>query len=165
MLTRVTIVCIVLAGLFPSLGLGFGGLWLLALVSIALGGLWLLSYHRSATEGATLMLVGFVVLAGLGANLPGGALWAPPAVVLALAAWDLDRFTRRMRSAAASDENHTLERHHLQRLSVVSGLGLVLAWAALGLRFKLDMAWVLALGLFAIVGLSLAVRTLVRGSD
>lgn len=165
MLTRVTFICIFLAGLLPSLGLVFGGLWPLALISVALGSLWLVSYRRGAVEWAPLMLVGCVALAGVGISLRGGALWAPPGLVLALAAWDLDRFTDRMRRGAVTAENHNLELQHLARLLAVSGVGLALAWAALGLRFELDMAFVLALGFFAILGLSFAIRTLVRGSD
>ena len=79
------------------------------------------------------MLVAFIAAAGVGVNMSQSAIWAPPTVVLALAAWDLERFGARLRLADASQETRELERRHLWRLLAVSGLSLVLAFAAMGL--------------------------------
>ena len=112
----------------------------------------------------------------MGVALRGGAIWAPLCLVAALAAWDLDRFAGRLSSVGArpaaiegvggaDDETHDLERRHLWRLAVVSGLGLVLSWAGQAIHFKLDLTVMLVLGFVAILGLSRAVRALVRESD
>jgi hypothetical protein len=166
MLKRVTLVVIALAGIVPGIGLALSGVWPLALACAAMGGLWLYGYRHGWDGLASLLLVGFIIPAAIGVGLSGGAVWAPLAVVLALAAWDLHRFTGRMVNAGAySDETRVLERRHLVRLLAVSGLGLVLSWTAVAIRLKLGMAVALALGFLAILGLSQLVQALARESD
>jgi len=165
MLTRITFVLIILAALIPAAGLALTGAWLLALPCVALGALWLVGYTRQLEGLGSFMLVAFIAVAGIGVNLNQSAIWAPPTVVLALAAWDLERFGSRLRLADASQGTRELERRHLWRLLAVSGLSLVLAWVALGSRLKLDMAVALGLGFLAILGLSQVIRSLARESD
>jgi hypothetical protein len=165
MLTRIILVLIVLAALISAGGLTASGAWPLALLCIAFGALWLLAHRRRWDAAASLCLLAFIGAAGVGVNLRGGGIWAPLVMVLALAAWDLGRFVARLSGAGASDDTHDLERRHLLRLAVVSGLGLALAWVALVARLKLDLAALLLLGLLAILGLSQLVRALARESD
>ena len=165
MLTRITFIVIFLTSLTSAAGFALTGAWPLALPCVALGALWLVGFARRLEGLGSLMLVAFVVAAGVGVSLSQRSIWAPPTVVLALAAWDLERFGARLRLADASAETGELERRHLWRLLAVSGLSLALAWAALGSRLKLDMAVALALGFLAILGLSQVVRALARESD
>jgi len=165
MLTRITYIVIFLTALIPSAGFVLTGAWPLALPCVALGVLWLIGFARRLEGLGSFMLVAFIVAAGVGVNLSQSAIWAPPTVVLALAAWDLERFGARLRLADASPETRELERRHLWRLLAVSGLSLALAWAALGSRLKLDMAVALGLGFLAILGLSQVIRSLARESD
>jgi hypothetical protein len=165
MLTRITFIIIILAALVPTAGFVLNGAWPLALPCVALGALWLVGFARRLEGLGSFMLFAFIVAAGVGVNLSQRSVWAPPTVVLALAAWDLERFGARLRLADASSETRELERRHLWRLLAVSGLSLALAWAALGSRLKLDMAVALALGFLAILGLSQVIRALARESD
>jgi hypothetical protein len=165
MLRRITFIIMVLTALIPAAGFALSGAWPLALPCVALGALWLVGFARRLDGLASFMLLAFVAAAGVGVSLSQRAIWAPPTVILALAAWDLERFGERLRLAEASSETRELERRHLWRLLAVCGLSLALAWAALGSRLKLDMAVALALGFLAIVGLSQVIRALARESD
>jgi hypothetical protein len=82
-------------------------------------------------------------------------------VVLALVAWDLDRFLGRMR-AAGRIKDVGLERHHLWRLLIVAGTGLFLGAVALSVKIRLGFAVVFMLALLAVLGLSRVVGFLRR---
>lgn len=171
MLKPITLAIILLAGLIPAAGLLAGGAWPLAAACAGLGGLWLVGCLRGWDGLASWLLAGFVVLAALGIGARGGSLWAPPAVVLALAAWDLQRFMGRAGALSAGDAGRDLTARHLRRLLAVSGLGLALSWiaaaagAAAGADFKLSLGAALALGFLAMLGVSLVIRALARESD
>jgi hypothetical protein len=191
MLRRITYTAILLASAVLAVSFGWAGIWPLALAAVAAGILWAYAFRRHWEGAASLLLVCFVILAALAVNLAGGRLLAPVAVVASLAAWDLHRFLARLRSGFAEDvededadiedaetvvetapedllleqERRELERQHLRRLLVVSGIGLALAWIAEAARFRLALPVALALGLLAILGLSQVVRSLVRQSD
>lgn len=165
MLGRITWVAIILAGAIPAAGYALNGLWPIALGAAALTGLWLVDYGRRWGKLSALAFPCFVVAAAAGVNLTWGAGWAPAGLVVALAAWDLDRFAGRLRVVDVTDETADLKRRHLVRLLLVSVLGLVLAWIALGIRIELSFALILLLGFLAVIGLSVAVRSLARESD
>jgi hypothetical protein len=165
MLTRITYIVIFLTALISTAGFVLAGAWPLALPCVALGVLWLIGFARRLEGLGSFMLVAFIVAAGVGVNLSQSAIWVPPVVILALAAWDLERFGARLRLADTSPETRELERRHLWRLLAVSGLSLALAWAAMGSRLKLGMAVALGLGFLAILGLSQVIRALARESD
>jgi hypothetical protein len=68
---------------------------------------------------------------------------APPlplisAAVLALAAWDLSRFRKRLAGAAPEKARRDMERKHLLRLFSVSLIGLATAVLATGIRLRGD---------------------------
>lgn len=176
MIARVILFCILLAAAAALIGFVLAGAWQLGLLAAGLGGLWIAARRKGWGGAASPLLLGFIVLAAMGVALRGGAIWAPLCLVAALAAWDLDRFAGRLSSVGArpaavegvggaDDETRDLERRHLWRLGVVSGLGLVLSWAGQAIHFKLDLTVMLVLGFVAILGLSRAVRSLVRESD
>ncbi len=173
MLKPATLATILLAGLIPAAGLLAGGAWPLAAACAGLSGLWLVGCLRGWNGLASWLLVGFVVLAAIGISARGGSLWAPPAVVMALAAWDLQRFMGRAGAINAGDAGRDLTGRHLRRLLAVSGLGLALGWiaadaaaaSAAGTDLKLSLGAALALGFLAILGVSLVIRALARESD
>jgi hypothetical protein len=165
MLRRIAVILIVVIAIFSAAGFAAVGAWPLMLPCLVLAALWLAGVVRRWEGLGSLMLFAFVVAAGIGANLDQRALWTAPMVVLALAAWDLERFAARLRLAGADADTRELERRHLWRLAGVSGLSLLLTWSVLGVRLKLGMAVALGLGMLAILGLSQLVRALVRESD
>lgn len=174
MIARVTLFCILLAGLAAAAGFTLAGAWQLGVLAVGLASLWIVARRKGWSGASSPLLLGFIVLAALGTGLRGGAIWTPLCLAAALAAWDLDRFAGRLAggpptASAGADERAAdaaaLERRHLARLGGVIGLGLALGWASQALRLKLDLTVMLLLGFVAILGLSWLVRSLVRESD
>jgi hypothetical protein len=83
-------------------------------------------------------------------------------VLLALAAWDLGRFTFRLSDVPDAAAAARLERVHLLRLGLALAIGLVLGGLALLVRISLDFGWALLIGAAAVIALSRAARGLVR---
>ena len=149
-----------------ALAAGYGpSRWTGALFIGALGLLWLLGQRRHAEWPASPALAVFVGAAVL------GTWWGAPRVLMlagvtaALAAWDLDHWTRRLMSVKVTEDVRACERGHIRRLLGVAGLGLLLGAMALASQVRLGLGQVVLLGLLAIVGLSGAVGFLRRESD
>ena len=147
-----------------ALGYATSGLWTEALLIAALGFLWLLGRWYGWGWVASVALVFFVGAAVVGLWLNLGAGWMLLGVVAALCAWDLDHFVQRLMSVGRVERERELERAHLQRLLIVSGLGFLLAAVALGINVKLDFGAVFLLALLAVLGLSRAIGFLRRES-
>jgi hypothetical protein len=147
------------AGLLALL-VAANGQWGLALVALATGAGWGWA-HRQAwrwlSPFAFTVLVGCAV-AGLLRDVPVAGLVVGVAAVLA--AWDLDGFAARLGRFEPRPDQAKLVKHHLQRLAVVIGLGVILGEAALTLRLTLGLGGVAALGLLAVIILLQAVRLL-----
>lgn len=164
-ISRVALVCILVAGVAAAILWSAAGAWQVGLLAAALSVLWLAAQRRRWASFTSLMLLAFIFLAAAAAALPAALIWAPLSLVAALAAWDLERFVGRLAAAEPSAETRDLERRHLLRLSAVSGLGLVLGWLGQAIHLKLDLAVVLLLGFLAVIGLNRLVRSLMRESD
>jgi len=153
-----------------------------ALFFVALGLLWLVGQRYAIRASATLGLLGFTVGALLGAWFGVESGWLLIGVTAALVAWDLHYFVQHIREGenadveAQADEDvqtdtppyqnaRVLERAHLQRLGIVSGLGLPLGVLAMTVQLTLRFSVVLGLGLIAIFGLSRLVRYLRQEGD
>ena len=87
------------------------------------------------------------------------------AFVAALAAWDLDQFAQRMRAAARVDDAPGQERRHIQRLSIVVGVGGLLGIAALGFQVRLSFGLALLLALLMMLCLGLVIGYIRRAGD
>ncbi|MDO8945392.1 MAG: hypothetical protein Q7U75_19575 [Desulfobacterales bacterium] len=171
---------VVLFFLTGGLVVGFSaaGHWLSAAISLMLGVCWAAVdwfgfKSRSAADNAPRRRAGDPFMDGLGlvgfCGLAGWAVWfgmsnwlALLGVLLALAAWDLGRFTLRMSVVLDATAAERLERVHLVRLGVALGIGLVVGGLALLVRISLDFGWALVIGAAAIIALSRAARGLVR---
>jgi hypothetical protein len=143
---------------------GMSGLWRVALLIIAFGGLWLFGQHRNWGWVASVVLVCFVAAAASGfwLGLPAG--WMLAGVVVALVAWDLAHFARRLRSVERAELALELERSHLRRLIGVAGAGLLLAGAALLAQVRLSFGVAFLVALIAVLGLSQLIGRLRRES-
>ena len=164
-----------LAAIGASAGLGAwalaaGGYAGVAVVAALLGLVWIFAETRRMRGAA---FIGFF-LAALGAA--AGEWQRLPSVPLvlslgmALAAWDLSDFSRRLNPIAEVDDHNsreledrrTLERRHLSRLAVIllAGVGLsTFALQAHMVRFKFELAAVLALlGAWGVTQLILRLR-------
>ena len=98
-----------------------------AVLALGLGSLWFGLEYRQAQGLASVLLVGFVVLAAWAA-LDG--LSAPVLVFslsASLAVWDLSRFRSRVTEEGQGDIPPALERAHLRKLAVVTTAGFLAA--------------------------------------
>jgi hypothetical protein len=80
------------------------------------------------------------------------------ALILPLAAWDLDAFQRRWSSVPDILHPRRLELLHLLYLGGMCGLGYGLAALSLGLRLRLTFGWIFLLALLFFLALSRLAR-------
>lgn len=153
------------ATLILGLGFIFAAHWFGAALAVLLGLVWLIGQLRAAAWGPTFGLVSFVATAAWGVGQQVGPGWLLAGVVAALAAWDLDRFTQRVRQAGMVADEAALTRQHLRRLAPVLAIGLLAGGLALGVTIELSFALILFLGLLVIFGLSRAIGVLRRRSN
>lgn len=179
--TRITTISTLVAAAALAVGYGLNGELIGILIFIALGLLWLVGQRYTIQVSAGLGLLGFTIGALLGAWYGVSTGWLLVGVTAALVAWDLHHFVQHMRVAEPADADNpeaniayanflsdnmrALERAHLRRLALVSGLGLLLGGLALTVRLTLGFGAVFALGLVAIFGLSRLIRYLRQESD
>jgi hypothetical protein len=123
-------------------------------LGVALGLLWLAGLWRGWGWVASPALACLAGLAALGALQGLSAAWMLAGAVAALAAWDLDRFARRLRAAGHVVGAADMARAHLRRLLLVAGLGLSIGGAALAVQVRLSFGWALLGGAIAILSLS-----------
>jgi len=148
----------VLALLVPFAG---RGAWGPAWAAFGLGLLWAFAHLRgsSSPRWAHGGLLGLLALAALGA-LFGPAEAALLATIAALAAWDLDRFARRLRDAERVEAVEALWRSHARRLAGVLGVGLLLGSIALEGRIALGLGSAILLGALGLWGIAHVLRRL-----
>lgn len=127
--------------------------WPLAALALALGAIWLGGAWRGWRWAATLGLAGALGLGAVGALLRLPALALLTSACLALIAWDLDGFARRLAGASRAADADALTRAHVGRLLAVVAAAWALAAAAVSARVGLGFDWALLLGALAILGL------------
>ena len=153
---------IVLAGAALALGHGLNGSWGGVVVALVVGAFWLAGRWRRWGWVASMALVLLIGVAAVGQGGGAGGGWMLVGVVVALVAWDLDRFTWRMRAAGRVEDVDALERRHLWRVSIVAGAGLFLGAAALSVKIRLGFVVAFLLAFLAVLGLSRVVGFLRR---
>lgn len=125
-----------------------------------LGLLWILAHWRRVYWASSLAFLLIILAAGYGVWNGFGTIWMLLGALGGLLGWDLSDFSRRLRSAAPTDDIRGMERRHLTRVGVVAVLGLGLAWLSVVLQIK-RMAFEVAVALVLVSALGLA-RLVVR---
>jgi hypothetical protein len=156
---------ILLATSMLALSFGAWGSWAIAAGLAVAGLMWLLRPPLGRAGFPSSGFLIFAVFAGYGAWVGLPAVGMLAALVLALAAWDLDRLAARLRSADFTHREATLVRSHLLWLSGACGLGLLVGGAATAVRLELGFWWTLLLALLAAGGLRQALISLRRLRD
>jgi hypothetical protein len=140
-----------LAGYWPI------GLAVLILIPLSL---FLVKWEFTPTLGLTLALT--VLLAAVGLWREIGLSLALLSVFCALAAWDLDSFSRRLSFAAAEDNPASIERQHLLRLGLVLLLAAVVSYLALSIHYVPGFERAVILVIFTFTGIGALVSWLRR---
>ena len=159
---RLTAACIGVATALLALGYAGAGYWLGATASVALGCLWLAGLYRSWTGTETLGLAGCAGLAarGVGAGIAVPVLLA--SVVVALAAWDLQRFLWRLGHGGEALDQPGLVASHIRWSLGVAGLGLLIGLVAPAIVIPLPFGATLLLSALLVLGVSRAIGWLTR---
>jgi hypothetical protein len=119
-----------------AVGWTMAGYWLVALAVLALIpiSLFLIKRKYLPTLGLTLALT--ILLAAFGLWRKIDLSLALLAVFCALAAWDLDSFSRRLAFASAEDDPASIERRHLLSLGLVLLFAVGVSYQALSIRYE-----------------------------
>jgi hypothetical protein len=153
-----------------SMGFFLGGAWDLALIFVILSAFWILGlalrWNWAGSFGLFLTF-GFAVFGYLRNLSELHPAHSNPVVLMmgalfSLPAWDLAYFATRLRLAAPEDETGRLELDHLLRLSIVTGTGGLLAFAAMNLHVRLSFEWMVVIMLFLTWGLSRIAKWLLK---
>lgn len=143
-------------GYFQS-GFGLYAIWILIF-----GAGWLLAVWRKWNWYSSFALLVHIVVAVLGLWFEFNSAWMFAGGMLALFAWDLSDFRRRLNLSAKDDDTRGLERHHLIRISLLVLFGFMLASITLSVRVQFTFEWVAVFVIFALLGLGQLVRWLRR---
>lgn len=148
---------------YGLLGIGFlalaGGwaltdFWPVSLLLLVLTPLFLYLVKRKIIPTLSIALVLGAMAAAFGISFGMRLPYALGGVVLLLAAWDLDGFSRRLALAAPQDEPDFIQRQQLLRLGLVILFGLGTSLFVLNVRLQFNFE--LAIGLVVLVFASLA---------
>jgi hypothetical protein len=153
-MTRILAASVGLAAAALGMGYIYRDLWIWTLAIVALGLLWLFGLWRRWEWASSAGWILYTAGAAAGLLQGAGFGWMLFGLSMALIAWDLDAFGRRLQSAQRVERKEDLERRHLLRLAVVSAMGWLLAAIAIGARLELGFGVVLLLALLAAFGLS-----------
>jgi hypothetical protein len=126
--------------------------WLGALAAVGLGFLgWFGQYKQKWFWSIHLFLSGIGGLIIIGVILGLNLYFLLPAILAALAAWDLARFQQRAIDTQGSDNAQNVEKRHLGLLALSLGSGGILAGIVLTTRIQFNFGIILALGVILII--------------
>lgn len=163
---RLYLGAIAIAALILAMGFSLIGLWHWAIVFVAAALFWWLGERQRGWLWAPdAGLVAFVAAAAAGYWLGLPLLAMLAVIILALSAWDLNRFHQRVKPSQGDDAIHSLEQHHLRRLIYAMAASLVLAALSLVLELQFNFAVAFALGLVMAFGLSRLLVYLARADQ
>lgn len=134
--------------------------WLLAALAIGLGVGWLAGSWRQWSAANTVGLAGHITLAVAAAMIGVSGSLLLVAVVLALAGWDLHRFSQRVGQAARIEQPARLWQTHLRWLAGGGAAGLGAGFIAQKWQISLGLGWIVLLGLLAAISLNWLVLAL-----
>ena len=140
-------------------------MWSWVFLIIAVGVLWLYGQKRGWRWVGPLGMTFYIITAARGIFLDISAGWFLLGTVITLCAWDLDSYLNRLRRAGRVEKMDYLEQHHLYRLMIVSGLGLLLGGIPLVVRMEMKFGWILFWVMVLVIGLSRLIEMLNRESD
>jgi hypothetical protein len=154
-------VCVAAAVIALAAGYTWGGTPASWLAFVAVGTAWVAANASSDWRWVdTLAWIAFTAAAAVGLNIQLPAALMLVGAVMALAAWDLGRLSRRLRSIQYAADAQSLTRNHIITLSfTILGASLV---TALALTFRADLGFIpiFALAALALLAFNGAIRVL-----
>lgn len=121
---------------------------------VFLAGVWLMTHFRKWYWFSSIALLLMVSAAAFGVWSTLPTVWMLLGALGGLLGWDLSDFSRRLSYASPMDDTRSLERLHLERVGIVTALGLGLAILSLFVRIH-RLAFEVAVGLVLLAALGL----------
>lgn len=146
----------------PALGFASKGSWIWVFLMVLCGLLLIAGRNIRLKWTGTPCMAWIVVAVTRCAFLKISPVWLLLSVVAALSLWDLQAFMDRVYRADRVEKARDLERRHLKRLMITSGLGLVLGWITLKVSLNIKFGWMLILGIALTIGLSRLIERMGR---
>jgi hypothetical protein len=153
-----TIVALVLSILLGTASLAFGysqagsadiSRWFLLLAAI-----WLIAHFRKWYWFSSIALLIIIMAAAYGVWRGFPTVWMLLGALGGLLGWDLSDFARRLSYASPMDDTRSMERLHMERVGIVTALGLGLALLSIFIRIQ-RLAFEVAVGLVLLAALGL----------
>jgi hypothetical protein len=150
--TRLFLISVLLSVTALFFAYGTETLWLGVIVALGLGFFgWFGQHSQTWSWSIHLFLNGSVTLVIIGALLGLQLYFLLPAVLAALAAWDLARFQQRIKETQSTENVQEIEKRHLRLLALVLGNGGILASIVLTTRLQIGFGVTLVLGVILII--------------
>jgi hypothetical protein len=162
MIRRLTLLAIALSAAFLVIGFVLSRTVNGIFASLLVGLLWVVLELLHKQWAASPAMALLVVIAVLGASQEYYAVFHVLAVAAALSAWDLSRFSRRLKMVEDDPIWSDATRRHVRRLLWVNGVGLLSAALAISVQSGSGffLAWFLAVG--AVVALFILVMRMAK---
>jgi hypothetical protein len=119
-------ISIVLASASQFIAYGLAGVWVASAIFILVCGVWLLGIRRDIEGLSTVLFSVFLLTSVFGCLIQLSLPLLIFSMVAALTAWDLDYFNRQLRQVSDGKIAVQMEKLHLRRVLILTGLGLVL---------------------------------------
>jgi hypothetical protein len=142
-----------------STGAALRGHWLVAALSLLLALLWwfLRQFELSGLPALGLTVFVFAAVLGVLADLPSWLMLL--SVTAALAGWDLERFSRRLKMVSRLEDTTALQEAHRRRLAGVCVAGAAAGLLALNIQVQLSLLPTMVLALLLVFALGRIVRS------
>lgn len=151
---RVSQISLLFASLAILIAYGMEQLWGGAFLALGLGLLCGLSQYKQRWYWIIdLFLVGMVLLISFGTLLGLKLYLLLPAILFALAAWDLIRFENRIGNVEILDGVQKIEKRHLRWLGLALGSGGIFASLVLTVQIQVSFGVALFLGVILIISI------------
>jgi len=121
------VACITISAGCLTVGYIVAGIWQIVLLLPLLLAVWLLTSKRSIYLSASILLIGFVILAALGILLDFPVGLMTVACVSALVGWELLLFDKNSMGNSLDKNSSLREKYHLTSLAFTASMGLILA--------------------------------------
>jgi hypothetical protein len=165
MSTRIlSIAAFVLSAVSISAGYVLADLPWVSAIFFLIGALWIIVEIKDWNWPCSLLLFLLVLSAAVGIVVLVEPIWSILATVLALAAWELNYFRRKIQGVSWVRKEETLRNRHNLRVLALVITSTVLAWVTTRIQVDLGFGIALVLAIISLAGLSRAVVFLRRSA-
>jgi hypothetical protein len=145
----IIITCLAISSGCLAAGYILAGYWLIFLAFPLLSITWLLTYKRSRYVSASILLLGYVILASIGIIAELSSALMVVACTMALASWDLLLSDRSASRSSPGKPIGYLEKYHRNSLALATSTGLILSLISANISLRFSFALIAFLVLMA----------------